>query len=359
MPSVNHAGRRERLASRLESLGLDGLLVTGRVNVRYLTGFTGSNGQVLLTGPGGFLFTDPRYEDQAGREAPGLDLEIYRDGFPSSVAGACRIAQIHRLGFESAGVTHRTWSRLGEIEGVELIPTEDEVERLRWAKEAEELERVERAQDITDQAFDRISGKLIEGVTEREVAAELEVAMRQIGAERVAFDTIVAFGEGAAEPHHRPSDRPLGRGDLVTLDFGCVVDGYHSDMTRTVAFGEPKPHLREVYAVVALAQRAGIQAVRAGATGGDVDEAARAVIRDAGYGDRFGHGLGHGVGLDIHEGPSLRAGGGDVVPAGAVVTVEPGIYLSGVGGVRIEDMVTVEPQGGRSLPAASKELLVL
>jgi Xaa-Pro aminopeptidase len=183
--------------------------------------------------------------------------------------------------------------------------------------------------------------------------------MRQLGAERIAFDSIVAFGEQAAEPHHRPADRPLRRGDVVKLDFGALVDGYHSDMTRTVAFGEPDHRIREVHEVVLRAHLAGIEAVRAGATGGQADRAARGVVQEAGFGDRFGHGLGHGVGLEIHEGPSLRREGEDVLPAGAVVTVEPGVYLPGVGGVRIEDMVVVEPDGCRPLPEAPKELAVL
>jgi Xaa-Pro aminopeptidase len=189
-------------------------------------------------------------------------------------------------------------------------------------------------------------GKLVEGITE-------------LGAERIGFDSIVAFGEAAAEPHHRPTDRPLRRGDVVKLDFGCVVDGYHSDMTRTVAFGEPDGRIREIHGTVLRAHLAGIDVVRAGVTGAGADAAARAVIRQAGYGDRFGHGLGHGVGLEIHEGPSLRSDGEDVLPAGAVVTVEPGVYLPGVGGVRIEDMVVVEERGSRPLPQSPKELLIV
>jgi Xaa-Pro aminopeptidase len=199
----------------------------------------------------------------------------------------------------------------------------------------------------------------VEGVTERDVALELEDAMRHGGADRVGFDTIVAFGENAAEPHHGPTDRPLSRGDVVKMDFGCVVDGYHSDMTRTVSFGDPDSRLREIHEVVRRAQEAGIAAVAAGARAGDVDEAARAVIRDAGYGERFGHSLGHGVGLEVHEGPGLRAGSDDEVPAGAVVTVEPGVYVPGLGGVRIEDMVEVTTEGRRPLPRSPHELVVI
>ncbi len=183
--------------------------------------------------------------------------------------------------------------------------------------------------------------------------------MREAGADAVAFDTIVAFGENAAEPHHRPTDRALRRGDLVKMDFGCVVAGYHSDMTRTVAFGDPGPELREVYQVVREAQAAGRAALEAGVRASEADEAARRVIREAGYGERFGHSLGHGVGLEIHEGPTLRDRSEDVLPEGAVVTVEPGVYLPGTGGVRIEDAVIVEADRCRPLPRTSKDLVVL
>jgi Xaa-Pro aminopeptidase len=224
-------------------------------------------------------------------------------------------------------------------------------------KDPEELDALERAQGATDEAFDAVVGKLRDGVSERELAFELEAEMRRAGAEGPAFDTIVAFGEDAAEPHHEPTGRTLSRGDVVKMDFGGLVDGYHADMTRTVAFGEPPAQLRDVHDLVRSAQLAGIDAVRKGATGAEVDAAAREVIEDAGLGEHFTHGLGHGVGLEIHEGPRLRRGSDDVLPAGAVVTVEPGVYLPGVGGVRIEDMVLVMQGGRRALPRARKDLV--
>jgi Xaa-Pro aminopeptidase len=196
-------------------------------------------------------------------------------------------------------------------------------------------------------------------VGERDVAFELDVTMRGLGAEGVAFDTIVAFGENAAEPHHRPTERPLAKGDLVKMDFGCVVSGYRSDMTRTVAFGRPDAKLEEVYELVRRAQRAGLEAVRAGAACQDVDRATRAPIEEAGYGENYGHGAGHGVGLEIHEAPWLLPRTEESLPEGAVVTVEPGVYLEEVGGVRIEDMVEVTADGGRVLARTTKELMVL
>ena len=356
---MDHSTRRERVREPLQELELDALLVTRIVNVRYLTGFTGSNGQLLAIPTGGVLFTDSRYEEQSHKEAPDLERQIYPRRFVQALSEACRARSIRRLGFESAGLTHKTWRELDAIEGVELIPTEEVVEKLRWIKDAEELALIERAQAATDEAFERVTSKLAEGMTEREVAFDLEVAMREAGADAVGFPTIAAFGENAAEPHHAPEERRLGRGDVVKLDFGSRVKGYHSDMTRTVAFGEPDPRLREIHRVVLEAQEAGTAAVRAGARGGDADRVARAVIEEAGYGKHFGHSLGHGIGLEVHEGPTLRNGSDDVLPEGTVVTVEPGIYLPGLGGARIEDMVVVEANGCRALPATPKELVIL
>ena len=354
---VDHASRRTRLHEGLSDL--DAVLVTRFVNVRYLTGFTGTYGQLLSVPGGGVFLTDSRYEEQSRREVPDLRRVIYPQKLASALAEAAAAEGVGRIGFEAGGMTYRAWKELSDLEGIELRPLEDEVEGLRWAKDAEEVDRLERAQEVTDAAFDRLIGKLAEGVTERQVAFELDLAMREIGAERVGFDTIVAFGKNAAEPHHGPSDRGLRRGDVVKMDFGCVVDGYHSDMTRTVALGEPESRLREIHEVVLRAQLAGIGAVRQGITGQDADRTARSVIEEAGLGDRFGHSLGHGVGLEIHEGPSLRAGSRDVLPEGAVVTVEPGVYVPGLGGVRIEDAVVVGPEGCRPLPRTPKDLLVL
>lgn len=356
---MQHVSRRDKLAARLPELDADAFLVTRLVNVRYLSGFTGSNGQLLLGPERAVLFTDPRYDGQSAREAVGLERRVYSGELTRALGEACSELGARRLAFEARGVTYDRYRRLGEMEGLDLQPTDDEVERLRWIKDDAEVRLLEEAQSLTDDAFETIVGKLAPGMTEREVAFELEVTMRRAGAEALAFDTIVAFGEQAAEPHHRPGDRALAPGDLVKLDFGCVVGGYHSDMTRTVAFGEPDPRLREIYGVVLRAQLAGIEAVRAGTTGGEVDAAARRVVEEAGHGDAFTHSLGHGVGLEVHEGPTLRKGSEEVLPAGAVVTVEPGVYLPGLGGIRIEDSVLVTEAGSRPLPHAPKELIVL
>jgi Xaa-Pro aminopeptidase len=355
---VDTAGRRARLNARLGDVDADAFLVTRLPNVRYLTGFTGSNGQLILTRDEALFLTDGRYAEQSRHQVRDIRRTIYTGQFPPVFTTTCSDLNARRVAFEADGVTHQSYLDMAEA-GVDLVPTRGEVERLRWIKEPSELDLLGQAQAIADESFRELLDLFTVGISERMLAFEVELSMRRGGADGPAFDSIVAFGPNTAEPHHRPTARELHRGDLVKLDFGCVVDGYHSDMTRTVAFGDPSGKLREVYEVVRLAQRAGIDAVRAGVTGAEADRAARDVIAEAGYGDRYTHSLGHGVGLEVHEGPNLRAGGTDVLPAGAVVTVEPGIYLEGQGGVRIEDMVEVLDTGGRVIPSVARELLVL
>lgn len=358
---MDHGLRRRRLAGRLPDLGIEALFVTRLPNVRYLTGFTGSNGQVLISADEVTFFTDGRYAEQARGEVPGAELVTYLEGFPP-VMEAASARGFARVGFEAAGVTYRYWQRLGDrSDGVELVPVGPEVERLRRVKDAEEVALIARAQEAADRAFERVvlGGALREGLGERELALELELEMRRAGAEGPGFPTIVAFGENTAEPHHGPTDRALARGDVVKVDFGAVIDGYRSDMTRTVAFGEPPGRLREVHGLVIAAHRAGVEAVHDGASTREVDLAARRVIEEAGLADAFPHGLGHGVGLEIHEEPSLRWDREDRLVEGMVVTIEPGVYLPGLGGVRIEDMVEVTAGGGRAIPRSTKELVLL
>ncbi len=355
---MDHASRRDALARALADPGVDGLIVTRLPNARYLSGFSGSAGILVAGGDAAVLLTDGRYALQAAREAPGVEVQILTGDLTAGVPDAVRRVGAARVGFEADSMSFRRHAGLAE-RGLDLVPTEGIVERLRWIKDDEEAASIQAAQDAADHAFQAIAAKLAEGMTEREVAFELEAAMRQSGSERVAFDTIVAFGPNAAEPHHHPTDRPLGRGEIVKMDFGAVVRGYHSDMTRTVAFGEASARAREVYEAVRAAQAAGVAALAPGVTAGTVDAVARESVAAAGFGAAFTHPLGHGVGLEIHEGPSLRRDGADVVPAGAVVTVEPGVYLEGEFGIRIEDMVLVTGGGPRVMAASPKELLVL
>ena len=358
---MDHGLRRDALRRKLDAIGVDALLVTRLSNVRYLTGFTGSNAQCIVGRERDHLFTDGRYDEQASHESPDVPRTIYLDGVPPYVGVATQ--GVGRLGFEAGFLTWTAWDRLRQTMAearIELVPTAGSVEDLRRSKEPEEVVLLRDAQEATDIAFDRVirGGGLREGMTERELAWALERAMREAGADGMAFDPIVAFGESAAEPHHHPSDRTLRPGDVVKTDFGALVAGYHADMTRTVAFGAVAAELRDIRDLVFAAQAAGIAAVRPGASISDIDRAARAVIEDAGRGPNFPHGLGHGVGLDIHEDPFIRRVSDEVLPVGAVVTVEPGVYVPGLGGVRIEDSVEVTADGGRPLPRSDKEFLL-
>ena len=361
---MDHGLRRSRLGERLSSLGVDALIVTRLPNVRYLTGFTGSNGQCVVGSDGSTIFlTDGRYDEQSRHEVPDVARSVYTEGYPQPLVDACRTLGASRVAFERRGLTYAGWERLSEVaDGLELVPAgEDEVERLRRAKDAEEVALIARAQGFADDAFEKVvlNGGLREGVTERVLARELEDAMLDAGADDRAFDSIVAFGANAAEPHHEPAERELAPGDLVKLDFGALSGGYHSDMTRTVSFGEPDRRLREIRDLVAEAQRAGVEAVRPGVSSVEVDAAAREVIAAAGHADAFPHGLGHGVGLEIHEDPFLRWDTGEELALGMVVTIEPGVYIPGLGGVRIEDMVEVTADGRREIPRSTRELIAL
>ena len=247
----------------------------------------------------------------------------------------------------------------GALDDVELVPTTEVVESLRAVKDDEERAAIRQAQAITDAAFERILESFAVGVTEQQISRRLESVMLDEGAEGLAFDSIVAFGESAAEPHHEPGHRLLEEGDVIKLDFGARFAGYHADMTRTIAFGAPAGEIKKIHDVVKESQQAGIDAVRAGVTGASVDAVSREVIERAGYGERFVHSLGHGVGLEIHEAPSLGRKQDDPLPAGAVVTVEPGIYIPGLGGVRIEDMVEVTDDGCVVVGTSTRDLIEL
>jgi Xaa-Pro aminopeptidase len=357
---VDHVTRRDRLAERLPALEVDALLVSRLPNVRYLTGFRGSAAMTLVGAGEAVFFTDGRYAEQSRVEVPDLDRVASMDPPAPAILEHCRRLGVGRLGFETHAVTVAQLEGWREaFEGIELVGVGQEIERLRWTKDADELRLLRRAQEATDAAFEELLDRLAVGMTERQVATQLEQALVRAGSDGLSFPSIVAFGEHAAEPHHRSCHRVLAEGDVIKMDFGGLVDGYHTDMTRTVAFGEPMPELRKVHDLVAEAQLAGIEAVRPGAVGRDVDASARAVIADGGYGEAFSHGLGHGVGLEIHEGPSVGSRSDDELAVGAVVTVEPGVYLPGVGGVRIEDAVEVTEEGGRPLGTSTRELIEL
>jgi Xaa-Pro aminopeptidase len=361
---MSSSSRRAVLRELLPGAGVDALLVTDLVNIRYLTGFTGSNAALLVHADGDArsrLCTDGRYRLQAAEEVPDLETVIER---PSALAlvGACRGWGVGRLGFESDAVTVDGHAALIEAgDGVELHRAPGLVQRLRTVKDDGEIATLRAACAAADAALADLlaAGGLRPGRTERDVALDLENRMRHHGAAGPGFETIVAAGVHSSVPHHSPTAEQLRAGDLVTLDFGALVDGYHSDMTRTVVLGAAAAWQRELYALVAAAQAAGRAALVPGTETSDVDRAARSVVDAAGRGAEFVHGLGHGVGLQIHEAPALARTGTGALAAGMVLTVEPGVYLDGRGGVRIEDTLVVRDGEPDLLTRTSKELLEL
>ncbi len=354
-------GRPERLGRLIADAQLDALIVEGAANLRYLAGYTGSNGLALVRADGGGRFyTDFRYASQVAEEVDdAFECEIVTGELLDAMAGALGAG---RVGFDDTRTTVSRRARLGELAAasVELVAAVGLVERMRAVKDEREVELIAAAAALIDELFGWLFGGRLSGRTERELAISLEHEMRLRGASAPSFASIVAGGAHAALPHAQPREAPIEPGTLVTFDIGALVDGYCSDCTRTVAVGEPSGRAREVYEVVLRAQLAGLEAIAPGVSGRDADAQARTVIEQAGYGEFFGHGLGHGVGLEIHEAPRLsRISGEQELVAGNVVTVEPGIYLPGELGVRIEDLTVVRADGPQLLSSFTKELLVL
>ncbi|TAK69561.1 MAG: aminopeptidase P family protein [Actinomycetota bacterium] len=350
--------RRLRDWLATDAQGADAFLVTSPVNVRYLTGFTGSNASLLVTAADVTLATDSRYVVQASQQCPAVPLLVTRDG-PVALVAAATDQGVERLAFEAGHVTVAGYAALPRT-GPVLVPTTDVVEELRIVKDYEEIAALRHACRITDEALGRLLPQLRAGLTERAIARRLEWLLNECGADGPSFDTIVAAGPNSAVPHHRPTDRAVQPGDLLKIDFGALLDGYHADETRTFVVGAPaRPWQQELHDLVAAAQEAGRAALAAGADVATVDAAARQVIAAAGHADHFGHGLGHGVGLQIHEAPLLARGVPGSLCDRTLVTIEPGVYLPGRGGVRIEDTLLVTGPGSESLTASPRDLLVL
>ncbi len=346
-------GRGDRLVAALVELELDRMLVTNLVNVHYLTGFGGTNG-ACICGPDTRLFlTDFRYTERAAAEVDGWDVITVADDWLGGLAAHLT----GKTGFEDDHVSVRMLERLRSKlpDGVEPVAAGGTVEKLRRVKDEAELAAIATAAELADEIWRWSLERGLGGRTEREVAGAAEARIRELGAEP-AFPAIVATGSNGALPHAEPGEREIGGGDLVVFDMGGKLDGYCSDGTRTFAVGEPGERAREVYEAVRMAQAAALAAVVAGLRGEDLDGVARRVIEEAGHGEHFGHGLGHGVGLEVHEGPRVSPRSEDVLAAGEVVTIEPGIYLPGDLGVRIEDLVVVTEEGCRNLSGLPKEL---
>jgi len=348
-----------KLAGSLEGSGLDAILVLQPENRLYLSGFTGSSGALLVTGEKAYLITDFRYLEQAKEQSPHLEIVRMQETLPDTLAAMQEKTDLRSLGFEADYINFKLYRTLQEkLAGVELRPVEGIIERFRLVKDSAELAAIQRSMALLDEGFAHICGYIKPGMSESEIGLELEMFLRRRGAQGTAFPFIIASGPRASLPHGVASERTIRPGDVITMDFGVVLDFYNSDMTRTVALGKPPDKIKEIYDIVLEAQMAGLAAVKAGVPACAVDKAARDVIELRGYGDYFGHSTGHGVGLAVHEGPRLSSRDDTVLQEGMVVTVEPGVYLPGVGGVRIEDSVVVERGGCRLLTHSPKDKLI-
>jgi Xaa-Pro aminopeptidase len=348
-----------KLRSSLVEHNLDAILVSQPENRRYLSGFTGSSGWLLISAEQALLATDFRYYEQVERQAPQFALAKIKGKFPDLLPSLLADVGVARLGFESQHVTVDqlyTWS---EAAGdVEWVPLKETIETIRAVKDEDEIEALRRSAALTDAAFAHLLESIQPGMTEQEAAWEIERYMRTHGASKVAFDLIVAAGPNGALPHARPGDHAIQPGEPIVIDIGCVVDGYCSDMTRTICLGQPDPEYLQVWELVLRAQQAAEMIIRAGISGFEADAAARDLITEVGYGEQFGHGLGHGVGLAVHEKPSASRLSKDTLLTGMSLTVEPGIYLPGRFGVRIEDLVIVQEAGIEILSGSPKTPLL-
>lgn len=352
--------RLSALREKLSTMGIDGLLITRPENRRYMTGFTGSAGVAVVSRDHAYFITDFRYVEQATSEAPEFLVVQHGLKIADSVREIVEEAGISKLGFERDVITYKQHDTFSSaLPGIDLVPTEGIVETLRAVKDEHEIDAIRKAEAIGDAAFSHVLDIMKPGMTEIEVALEIEWFMRKNGAEGIGFDVIVASGERGAMPHGVASSKKLVEGELVVMDFGAVYQGYRGDMTRTVSLGKASPEQRRLYDIVLRAQEAALQGILPGRTGKEIDSIARKIIEGAGYGENFGHGLGHGVGLAVHEEPRLSVTATEELLPGMVVTVEPGIYVPGFAGVRIEDLVVVDESGIRNLTSSPKELIEL
>ena len=354
---MNHI---EKIAAQLPAYGLDAMLITSSSGERYALGFHGE-GMLLIARDGAQYSTDGRYIEAAREQINGAQVVLTtpEKGHLAFAREYIEQKQLRNIGFESGRMTvdsHRKYTQ--ELPCI-LTPAQELLESLRAVKDEEELSCIRKAQDITDEAFKAILSFIRPGMTEQEVAARLVYEMMTRGGEKVSFDPIVAAGPNGSRPHAVPGDQVVDAGMFITMDFGCKVGGYCSDMTRTVALGQPTEEMEAVYNAVLAAQKAGINAARAGVTGQEIDAAARNVLREAGYGDYFSHGFGHSLGVDIHESPNASSKEKRPMPMGAVISAEPGVYIPGKFGVRIEDVLILNETGREDITRSPKDLIVL
>ncbi len=348
-----------KLREQMQKRELNSLLVTNPYNLRFITGFTGTAGLALITPNDAWFITDFRYTEQAGEQVKEFKVVQAQKGLLDEVARIVQEAAVERLAFEQDYMTFATYSQYQEKLTATLEPVSGLIEQLRMVKAPEEIDVLKAAAKIADDAFEHICTYIKPGMTELQVSNELEFFMREQGATSSSFDIIVASGLRSALPHGVASDKKIEQGDLITLDFGALYQGYVSDITRTVAVGEPSDKLKEIYKIVLDSQVLALEKIKPGMTGIEADAIARDYIKSKGYGEAFGHSTGHGIGLEVHEGPGLSFRSETVLEPGMAVTVEPGIYLPGIGGVRIEDDILITETGNERLTHSSKELRIL
>ncbi|MFO7952365.1 MAG: Xaa-Pro peptidase family protein [Bacillota bacterium] len=353
------AERLAKIRSFLKQNNLDAILITNPFNRRYLSGFAGTSGALLIGLEQAYLVTDFRYVEQAKIQATEFTVQCWKEDFFNEIALIIKEAGWERLGFESKHVIYYNYQEMVKKLPGELIPFEDAVERLRMFKNEEELNTLKNGARVLDAAFEYICRRIKAGVAEKELALDLEIYLKRQGAKEPSFRFIVASGSRGAMPHATASDKEIQDGELITLDFGGVFDDYATDMTRTVAYGEPGDKKREIYKLVKLAQEEARKALKPGLKGWEIDAVARDIFARAGYGEYFGHGLGHGVGLETHEQPVLNKHSNTVLEPGMVVTIEPGIYIPGSMGVRIEDMLCLTENGAEVITNSPRELIMI
>ncbi|NJH87118.1 M24 family metallopeptidase [Staphylococcus agnetis] len=350
--------RISKIKAVMKKKQLDGIIVLSDLNRRYLSGFKGTSGALLITHDQNLLITDFRYIEQATKQAPQFKIIQHTKPLYEELLYQIDKANISHVGFESHLVSYDTFLTLDKGKH-DLISLDDEIELIRMVKDESEIKAIDKAAQIVDEAYQYILKIVEPGMTEIDVKAHLESKMLHLGSEKTSFDTIVASGYRGALPHGLASNKVIERGDMVTLDFGAYYDGYASDITRTFAVGEPSAQMKEIYEIVLESQMTAVNQIRPGLTGKEVDSIARNIIEAAGYGKHFGHSLGHGVGLNVHEYPNVSPKSDTVLEPNHVVTIEPGIYVEGLGGVRIEDDILITENGSRRFTNCTKDLIIL
>ncbi len=353
--------RVQELTKRMYTLSMDGVLISSKYNRRYLSGFTGSSGYLLITDQGRYLLTDFRYIEQATAQSPEFQIiNYFEKGLVETISDLISEARINNLGYEDTTLTVKEFNHLSSaIDQCNWSGIGNMVEQIRMIKDADEIKKIRHASSIGDAAFSHILDVIKPGMREIDVALELEYFMKKQGASKLSFDTIVASGKRSSLPHATPTEKTIEKGDFVTMDFGCIYEGYCSDMTRTIVVGQASERQREIYNLVLKAQLNALEHIKSGIIGKDADALARQIIDDAGYRANFGHGLGHSLGLEVHEQPRFSLLSEEVILSGMVMSVEPGVYIPDFGGVRIEDLVLITQDGIDNFVSSSKELIEL